>query len=112
MVGRKRRYFSAFLAVLLLSLSVISRAPQSKCRCHERKSARARQTQEAKPCVFGQMRSLTASFVLPSSLATDDRIKLSSLPTSQILQAQDVVIAGDFVRARARAPPALSLVTL
>lgn len=109
MMGRKQRYFSAFLAVLLLSLSVISRAPQSRCRCHERKSARARQAQEAKPCVFGQMRSLTASFVLPPAVDTDDDLKLSDRPVSKTLQFSEGARSGRLLTARARAPPASPL---
>jgi len=76
-VRRPRAIFSVMMAVFLLSLAVISRAPQSKCRCGGRKAATA---QESKPCVFGQMRSLTGAFVLPASVSPKDRSVLVVRP--------------------------------
>lgn len=104
-VPRSVRFLSAFLAVLLLSLSVISRAPQSGCRCLERKSARARQAEESKKCVFGQMRSLTANFVLPASVDTEVATKISQTPFEVSLRYEQEGLPGIPLRARARSPP-------
>ena len=105
---RFRQSLSLMMAVVLLSLAVVSRAPQSKCRCHERKSASRTQKQEQKPCVFGQMRSLTASYVLPASVVAEDNNQLSFLPI--IHSARDGVTSrvGTYERPRARSPPVLS----
>lgn len=109
MVRRSNRHWiSTFLAVLLLTLSVVSRAPQSKCRCHERKSARQQQQQDSKPCVFGQLRSLTASFVLPADVEADEANSEGSFIESNLALVDQVSSAGFLLRARARSPPRLS----
>jgi len=105
-MGRLRiqQYISAMMAVVLLSIAVGSRAPQSKCRCHERKSSRSR-TQDSKPCIFGQMRSLTASYVLPASVEPEERVTLASIVVS-ILSSEGVgPQRGLSDRPRARSPP-------
>jgi hypothetical protein len=105
---RLRQSISMIMAVVLLSLAVVSRAPQSKCRCHERKSASRTQKQEQKPCLFGQMRSLTASYVLPASVDAKESKRFSLLPT--VHSARDAMAprAGMYERPRARSPPVLS----
>jgi hypothetical protein len=105
---RFRHSISLMMAVVLLSLAVVSRAPQSKCRCHERKSASRTQKQDQKPCVFGQMRSLTASYVLPASVEAQESERLSFLPIIHSARDGVALRIGIYERPRARSPPLLS----
>ena len=106
--SRLRQSVSLMMAVVLLSLGVVSRAPQSKCRCHERKNASRTQKQEQKPCVFGQMRSLTASYVLPASVEAAENERLSFLPILNSARHGVASRVGTYDRPRARSPPVLS----
>jgi hypothetical protein len=105
---RFRQSLSLMMAVVLLSLAVVSRAPQSKCRCHERKSASRNQKQEQKPCVFGQMRSLTASYVLPASVEAEKPPRISFLPITHSSRYGVASRSGTSERPRARSPPVSS----
>lgn len=100
---RIQRAFSVMMAVFLLSLAVISRAPQSKCRCGARKTTSA---QEAKPCVFGQMRSLTGAYVIPASVSPKDESILVSRPREASVAYRSVFRVGIADRPRERSPPA------
>jgi hypothetical protein len=88
-------------------LAVVSRAPQSKCRCHERKSTSRTQKQEQKPCLFGQMRSLTASYVLPASVAAERGERISYLPILHTSLDGISLRTAVLERPRARSPPHL-----
>lgn len=90
--------------MILLTLAVISRAPQSKCRCHERRSGRSEQ---AKACVFGQMRSLTASYVLPAAAEVEHGVLLSECPAQRAVLETACLLTGSWYRALARSPPYL-----
>lgn len=105
---RFRQSLSLMMAVVLLSLAVVSRAPQSKCRCHERKSASRSQKQEQKPCVFGQIRSLTASYLLPASVEAEEGNRLSFVPIIHSAREGVTLRIGTYERPRARSPPVLS----
>lgn len=101
---RIQHYVSVMMAVVLLSIAIGSRAPQSRCRCHERKSSRS-QTQDSKPCVFGQMRSLTASYVLPATVEPEERLALATVIISSLSRVGVGPQRGIGDRPRARAPP-------
>ena len=101
---RIRQYVSVMMAVVLLSLAIGSRAPQSRCRCHEKKSTRS-QAQDSKPCVFGQMRSLTASYVLPATVDPEERITLATVIISSLSRIGVAPQRGVIDRPRARSPP-------
>jgi len=105
---RFRQSLSLMMAVVLLSLAVVSRAPQSKCRCHERKNASRSQKQEQKPCVFGQIRSLTASYLLPASVEAEEANRLSFVPIIHSAHEGVTLRIGTYERPRARSPPLLS----
>lgn len=106
--SRSQKTLSAFLAVVLLSLAVVSRAPQSKCRCHERRQSSSRPLkQEQKPCVFGQLRSLTASYVLPATVGPDEQRSVASVPAIINSLAGLAPHVGIDARPRARSPPAV-----
>lgn len=107
---RFQKSISAIVAVVLLSLAVVSRAPQSKCRCHERRQSSSRpQKQEQKPCVFGQLRTLTASYVLPATVVPQDRepAALVAVIINPLVGLAPHI--GVDARPRARSPPASSL---
>jgi hypothetical protein len=117
MVGtRSQKTLSAIVAVVLLSLAVVSRAPQSKCRCHERRKLSSQSAssqpassrpvkQEQKPCVFGQLRTLTASYLLPAAVEPQSREPVASvLVTSNSLVGLAHHV-GVNARPRARSPP-------
>jgi hypothetical protein len=101
-VVRAQRFLALMMAVILLSLSVISRAPQSKCRCGARKTT---STQESRPCVFGQMRSLTGTFVLPASVEPKDTSILVNRPLEVAPASNDFSLVGITDRPRERSPP-------
>lgn len=103
---RSQKTISAIVAVVLLSLAVVSRAPQSKCRCHERRQSSSRpQKQEQKPCVFGQLRTLTASYVLPATVVPQDREPVAFIPVLINSLAGLAPHVGSGARPRARSPP-------
>ncbi len=106
--SRFRQSISAMMAIVLLSLAVVSRAPQSKCRCHERRGSSRSQTQDQKPCVFGQMRSLTASYVLPATVEVEEETPLDFIPIAHFALegVGSQVGASDYPRARS--PPLFS----
>jgi hypothetical protein len=108
---RIRHYLSVMMAVVLLSLAIGSRAPQSKCRCHEKKSTRS-QTQDSKPCVFGQMRSLTASYVLPATVGPEERLTLATFVASALIHTGVGPQLGMSDRPRARSPPAFNVFSI
>lgn len=105
---RFRHSISAMMAIVLLSLAVVSRAPQSKCRCHERRGTSRSQTQDQKPCVFGQMRSMTASYVLPAAIVVEDEAPLTWIPIVHFSLEGMTYQAGTSGYPRARSPPILS----
>jgi hypothetical protein len=96
------------MAIVLLSLAVVSRAPQSKCRCHERRGSSRSQTQDQKPCVFGQMRSMTASYVLPATIAVEEKAPLAWIPIVHSSLEGVSYQAGISDYPRARSPPVIS----
>lgn len=105
---RFRHSISAIMALVLLSLAVVARAPQSKCRCHERRGTSRSQTQDQKLCVFGQMRTLTASYILPATIDVEEETHLNFIPILHFAVEGIGSRAGRSDYPRARSPPLFS----
>jgi hypothetical protein len=104
LLSRSNSVLRMTVAMVLLSLAIVSRAPQNKCRCHEKKSGRT-QTQQGKPCVFGQMRSLSSSYVLPISIQPEEKSKPTLTVTVAFPKSSGRAAGGEVERPMARSPP-------
>lgn len=107
-LSRTRRFFSVTMALLVLSVALVSRAPTSKCRCHERRKPAKQQQQQSTPCVFGQLRSLAASIVMPAGASADLTVEFNPFHDFEVSEFTTKALHGGVFAANARAPPSAS----
>jgi hypothetical protein len=104
-LSRTHRFFSVTMALFVLSVALMSRVPTSKCRCHERRKPAKQQQQQSTPCVFGQLRSLAASIVVPAGASADLILEFNPFHDLEVSDFSTRELHGRVFTANARAPP-------